>query len=123
MTGASEHVYGYPNEPNKGHIIVHPGERGQFGGATRGTIWCWRHGSWEDIPETWYAREEALRKEVTEEWRRIQSTEDWPALHADPLVSAIVKYGDHRGWRKPDPKNRHEIFRFFDWMEDGVPVR
>lgn len=116
------HVYEYTGEPNKGLIIVHPGVRGQFGDIVPGSIWCWSHATWENIPDSWYAREGELRAEITEEWRHIRRG-NRSAFTSPPLAGWVRKYCAHRGWRVPDMGDRHDVFRFIRNVEDSKPVR
>lgn len=118
----NEHEHRCPSEPNIGLIIVHVGVPDSFGGVIPGSIWCWLHGTWESISDTWYDREQMLRDEVTEEWRNIRRT-DRLVFQSPDLSAWITKYAEHRGWKVPDMTDRYSVFGFMRSLKERKPVR
>lgn len=113
------HLYECPTPPNKGVRIVLPDRPNGFGGVVPGSIWCWRHGQWEGIPEAWRYREALLRDAVLQEWLFIQRKEFAMSTVEEP----VREYCAHRGWRVPDFTDRYAVLRFIADLREIAGVR
>lgn len=122
MTSAETHIYECPSKPNRGLVVVHAGIPNGFGGVIPGAIWCWSHSTWESIPDGWFDREAMLREEILTEWPHIKSCDRY-GFQSQPLTGWITRYCGHRGWRKPDADNLHDVHRFMRNLEEGKPLR
>ena len=118
MTDIPDHLYECPGPPNDDLRIVHWDRPTQFGGVFPGTIWCWSHGAWEDIPDDVRLREAQLRKVIRGTFARWQHRqhESLPQLIRFPplLGEQITEYTTLLGWKRPDMNDRYTVFRFID---------
>lgn len=113
----TEHEYACPTPPNEGVRIVHmdvwqtwlPGAP-----VIPGAIWCWSHGGWEDIPQSWREEETRYRQRVLREWGRRNTPE---SMNGDFFWS-VQTYCGLRGWKLPDFSDQYAMARFVNELMD-----
>lgn len=112
------HVYQCPALPDRGLVLIHgdiyqtwlPGTP-----VVPGSIWCWRHNGWEDIPPHWRAREELLRFRIIIEWNTTAQHDP----HTGPVITDLItRYCHNNGWLLPDLDDRCAVMAFVTAMKD-----
>lgn len=101
------HLDACPTMPNRGMKIIHkdmkqtwlPGEP-----VIQGTLWCWSHCTWEQIPQEWREEEKRLRERV------LYLIRVSPAI-TEGLTKTVHAYCLHTRGVTPDLNDREELIR------------
>lgn len=109
----SLHEYVCMDHPNRDVRLVHPDSpRPWLPGApvVPGSLWCWRHGCWEAIPEDWRRDEKECREKVLRAYAN--------GVGGD-FVYYAQRYCELVG-QKPDLNDRYTVALFIASLTNSV---
>lgn len=111
----ADHIHECPSGANKGMRIVLEDQVSTFGEVSLGSMWCWSHAKWEEIPAWWREEHKQTRILILLGWSEKKfDYKTGKTAYPEGFEESIRKYCALTSWFVPDISNISEIRRFVD---------